>query len=81
MATGDDYQESLQSAMLALSQNFITASDDVAATLGRVTQSAGELIDGVDYADVMLMAFAIARGGTDLRQYQRSRRCPAYQRR
>jgi hypothetical protein len=41
--------------MQALSQNFITASDDVAATLGRVTESAVELIDGVDYADVMLI--------------------------
>ena len=38
-----------------MSQNFITASDDAAATLGRVTESAVELIDGVDYADVMLI--------------------------
>ena len=37
------------------SQNYITASDDVAAILGRVTESAVDLIDGVDYADVMLI--------------------------
>ena len=50
MAPRGNYHESLQAAMVALSQNFITASDDVAATLGRVTESAVELIDGVDYA-------------------------------
>lgn len=41
--------------MLALSQNPITDSDDVTATLGRVTHPAVDLTDGVDYADVMLI--------------------------
>jgi hypothetical protein len=34
---GDGYEESIRSAMLALSEDFITASDDVEAALGRVT--------------------------------------------
>jgi hypothetical protein len=55
VAKDEGFHESIRSAMLALSQDFITDSDDVAATLGRVTQSAVELIDGVDYADVMLI--------------------------
>ncbi|WP_457145146.1 GAF and ANTAR domain-containing protein [Mycobacterium sp. URHB0021] len=55
MATDERLNESIRSAMLALSQNYITASEDVAATFGRVTESAVDLIDGVDYADVMLI--------------------------
>ncbi|MGY4653014.1 hypothetical protein ACVWWN_006810 [Mycobacterium sp. URHB0021] len=38
-----------------MSPNFITASDDGAAALGRVTASAVKLIDGVDHAAVMLI--------------------------
>lgn len=49
------YQASIESAMLTLSRDFITDSDDVSATLGRVTTSAVDLINGVDYADVMLI--------------------------
>jgi ANTAR domain-containing protein/GAF domain-containing protein len=55
VATDERLNESIRSAMLALSQNYITASEDVAATFGRVTESAVDLIDGVDYADVMLI--------------------------
>ena len=55
MATDEGFLESIRSAMRALSQNFITASDDASVTLDRVTESAVDLIDGVDYADVMLV--------------------------
>jgi hypothetical protein len=41
--------------MLALSQNFITADDDLETTLARVTNAAVDLIDGIDYADPMLI--------------------------
>ena len=40
MATDEGFHESIQSATRALSQNFITASDDVSVTLGGVTESA-----------------------------------------
>ena len=40
--------------MLALSENFITADDDLETTLARVTNAAVDLIDGIDYADLML---------------------------
>jgi hypothetical protein len=49
------YQASIESAMLALSRDFITVDDDISATLGRVTTSAVDLISGVDFADVMLI--------------------------
>lgn len=55
MTTDDGYQASIQSAMLELSRNFITDSDDVPATLGRMTAAAVRLINGIDYADVMLI--------------------------
>jgi hypothetical protein len=51
----DEKDPSLESAMLALSRNFITDGDDIPATLGRVTAAAVDLIKGVDYADVMLI--------------------------
>ena len=38
--------------MLALSENFITADDDLETTVGRVTNAAVDLIDGIGYADV-----------------------------
>jgi len=41
--------------MLALSENFITADDDLETTLSRVTNAAVDLIDGIDYADVLLV--------------------------
>ena len=50
-----EYQESIRSAMLALSENFITADDDLETTLSRVTNAAVDLIDGIDYADVLLV--------------------------
>ena len=40
--------------MLALSENFITADDDLETTLARVTNAAVDLIDGIGYADLML---------------------------
>jgi hypothetical protein len=46
---------SIRSAMLALSENFITADDDLETTVGRVTNAAVDLIDGIDYADVLLV--------------------------
>ena len=41
--------------MLALSENFITADDDLETTLARVTNAAVDLIDGIGYADLMLV--------------------------
>lgn len=41
--------------MLALSENFITADDDLETTVGRVTNAAVDLIDGIGYADVLLV--------------------------
>jgi hypothetical protein len=41
--------------MVALSENFITADDDLETTVGRVTNAAVDLIDGIDYADVLLV--------------------------
>jgi hypothetical protein len=40
--------------MLALSENFITADDDLETTLARVTNAVVDLIDGIGYADLML---------------------------
>jgi hypothetical protein len=66
VAKGDGDEESIRSAMLALSGDFITVSDDAEAALGQVTESAVNLIDGVDYADVMLSkAPNFVRGTTD----------------
>ena len=41
--------------MLALSENFITADDDLETTLARVTNAAVDLIDGIGYAALMLV--------------------------
>ena len=47
MAPSGGYDVSIKTALLALSLNFITSSDDVSATLGRVTASAIDPINGV----------------------------------
>ena len=41
--------------MLALSENFISADDDLETTLARVTNAAVDLIDGIGYADLLLV--------------------------
>jgi hypothetical protein len=49
------HQLSIKSAMSALTRDFITAND-VQSTLARVTSAAVSIIDGVDYADIMLIS-------------------------
>lgn len=54
MAAEDERYGSIHSAMLHLTSH-LAASTDVERTLASVTAAAVDLVDGVDYADVMLI--------------------------
>ena len=60
VATNGTFQSSIESAMLALTCDF-NSPTDVEGTLGRVTSAAVSIIDGVDYADIMLISDGKAR--------------------
>ncbi len=67
MAARGEFQSLIQSAMVELTDSF--ASDvDVEQTLSRVTELAVNLIDGADYADVMLVGDDGFRSVARLRQ-------------
>lgn len=51
----DEYAAGLRATMSELTAQFAHPTD-IATTLSRVTSTAVELIDGVDYADVLLVA-------------------------
>ena len=54
MAAEDEHYGSIHTALLHLTSH-LAASTDVARTLAGVTAAAVDLVDGVDYADVMLI--------------------------
>jgi transcriptional regulator with GAF, ATPase, and Fis domain len=60
MAHDVDYRTTIQTAMLELTTDFAT-NTEVDRTLARVTALAVDLIDGADYADVMLIEGATFR--------------------
>jgi transcriptional regulator with GAF, ATPase, and Fis domain len=49
-----EYDNAIRSAMVELTRNFATGTD-LEQTLGSVTAAAVELVEGVDYADVLLI--------------------------
>jgi GAF domain-containing protein len=51
----DEYATALRATMSELTAHF-SQPTDIVTTLGRVTSAAVQLIDGVDYADVLLIA-------------------------
>ena len=55
MPTGDEYLDSIQSAMESLTRDFADTDEDIGAIIARLTSAAVSLINGVDYADVMLI--------------------------
>jgi transcriptional regulator with GAF, ATPase, and Fis domain len=50
-----EYDNAIRSAMVELTRNFATGTD-LEHTLGSVTGAAVELVEGVDYADVLLIS-------------------------